>query len=233
MLHVKNLTAGYADIIAVRDFSFSASAGKITALMGANGAGKTSTIMCVFGLVSRKSGSIELGDENITHLKTEDRISKGFSIVPEGRRIFPDLTVKENLMVGGHILPTTQLLDGIEVVYNSFPRLGERRTQLAGSLSGGEQQMLAIGRALITQPRIIFIDEISLGLMPKIVDECYAVLQNLKDQGIAIVLVEQNSERVLEAADDIYILEAGNMVWSGSAELARNSKSIVNSLMGA
>lgn len=232
MLKVKNLTAGYGDIIAVRDFSFSVPQGKILALMGANGAGKSSTLMSLMGLVERKSGSIEMNGEDISTSAVETRISKGLAIVPEGRRIFPDLTIRENLMVGGHIASTSDMASEIDTVYQYFPRLKERRNQAAGSLSGGEQQMLAMGRALISRPKLLIVDELSLGLMPKIVDECYEVLENLKKDNIGILLVEQNSERALSVADEVCVLEAGNNIWSGTAADARKSATLTESLMG-
>jgi branched-chain amino acid transport system ATP-binding protein len=232
MLEVKNLTAGYGDIVAVRDLTFSLQAGKILALMGANGAGKSTTLMALFGLVDRKLGSIIMNGEDISAIKVEDRISKGLAIVPEGRRLFPDLTVSENLVVGGHIAKTAKMLAVIDMVYEYFPRLAERRAQLAGSLSGGEQQMLAMGRALISEPSILVVDELSLGLMPKVVDECYVVLEKLKAENIGVLLVEQNTERVFSAADDVIVLEAGNVIWSGSAINAKEDPSLRKSLMG-
>jgi branched-chain amino acid transport system ATP-binding protein len=232
MLDVTNLSAGYGDIIAVRDFSFHVGAGRILAVMGANGAGKSSTLMSLVGLVERKSGSIVLDGEDISNSKIETRISKGLAIVPEGRRIFPDLTIRENLMVGGHVVATNIMSEGIDMVYEYFPRLSERRDQAAGSLSGGEQQMLAMGRALISRPKILIVDELSLGLMPKVVDECYAVLAKLKTENIGVVLVEQNTERAFAVADDVVVLEAGNEIWSGSAEEARGNDALRASLMG-
>lgn len=232
MLKVSNLSAGYGDIVAVRDFSFSVGQGKILALLGANGAGKTSTLMSLIGLVERKSGTIHMDGEDISTTPIEARIGKGLAIVPEGRRIFPDLTVRENLIVGGHIVAEAAMKEGIEKVYGYFPRLRERESQAAGSLSGGEQQMLAMGRALISKPKLLIVDELSLGLMPKVVDECYAVLEVLKASGIAIILVEQNTERALKVADDVLVLEAGNMIWNGSAEDARNDAGLTERLMG-
>ena len=232
MLDVTNLSAGYGDIIAVRDFSFHVGAGRILAVMGANGAGKSSTLMSLVGLVERKSGSIVLNGEDISDSKIETRISKGLAIVPEGRRIFPDLTIRENLMVGGHVVATNIMSEGIDMVYEYFPRLSERRDQAAGSLSGGEQQMLAMGRALISRPKILIVDELSLGLMPKVVDECYAVLAKLKTENIGVVLVEQNTERAFAVADYVVVLEAGNEIWSCSAEEARGNDALRASLMG-
>ena len=232
MLKVTDLSAGYGDIIAVRDFSFSVEPGQIHAFVGANGAGKTSTLMCLMGLVEQKSGSIQMDTKDISNEQIEGRITAGLAIVPEGRRIFPDLSVRENLMVGGHIVPTSVMIAGIEMVYEFFPRLSERQTQAAGSLSGGEQQMLALGRALISQPKILIVDELSLGLMPIIVDECYEVLKKLKSEGIGILLVEQNTERALSVADNVSALEAGNLFWSGTSAQARSNKSLTERLMG-
>jgi branched-chain amino acid transport system ATP-binding protein len=188
--------------------------------------------MSLIGLVERKSGTITMDGEDISSTGIEARISKGIAIVPEGRRIFPDLTVRENLMVGGHIVSEATMLEGIETVFGYFPRLRERESQAAGSLSGGEQQMLAMGRALISKPKLLIVDELSLGLMPKVVDECYAVLEVLKAAGIAIILVEQNTERALKVADDVCVLEAGNMIWSGSAADASKDTGLTERLMG-
>ena len=232
MLQVNDLSAGYGDIIAVRKFSFSVEAGKIRALVGANGAGKSSTLMCLMGLVEQKSGSIVMDNQQISNERIERRISAGLAIVPEGRRIFPDLNVRENLMVGGHIVSTSIMNSGIEMVYEFFPQLYERQTQAAGSLSGGEQQMLAMGRALISRPKILIVDELSLGLMPKVVDECYEVLTKLKSESIGILLVEQNTERAFSVADDVSALEAGNLFWSGTAEQARANILLREQLMG-
>ena len=232
MLQVNDLSAGYGDIIAVREFSFSVEAGKIHALVGANGAGKSSTLMCLMGLVEQKSGSIVMDNQQISNERIERRISAGLAIVPEGRRIFPDLNVRENLMVGGHIVSTSIMNSGIEMVYEFFPQLYERQTQAAGSLSGGEQQMLAMGRALISEPKILIVDELSLGLMPKVVDDCYEVLNKLKSESIGILLVEQNTERAFSVADDVSALEAGNLFWSGTAEQARANMFLKEQLMG-
>lgn len=232
MLSVSGLTAGYGDIIAIRDFSFTVPAGKILALLGANGAGKTSTLMALMGLVERKAGVIKLDGHDISSAAVESRISTGLAIVPEGRRIFPDLTIRENLMVGGHVSSKDLMEQGIDSVYDYFPRLKERSKQSAGSLSGGEQQMLAIGRALISTPRLLIVDELSLGLMPLVIDECYEVLNALRENNIGILLVEQNSERALAFADHVCVLEAGNNIWSGSAADARRNSTLTESLMG-
>ncbi|MBL4732115.1 MAG: ABC transporter ATP-binding protein [Rhizobiaceae bacterium] len=232
MLEVTNLSAGYGDIIAIRDFSFSVKAGEILTFIGANGAGKSTTLMAIMGLVKQNSGSIVLSGDDITNLPVEARIRHGIAIVPEGRRIFPDLTVRENLVVGGHSVSKQILEQGIETVFGYFGRLGERADQLAGSLSGGEQQMLAMGRALISRPKLLLVDELSLGLMPKIVDECYVVLGELNKNGMAIILVEQNTERALDVANSVCVLEAGNPGFSGSVAEISNDDSLLNSLLG-
>ena len=232
MLEVSGLSCGYGDIVAVRDFSFSVGAGEILALLGANGAGKTSTLMCLAGIVERKSGRVVLSGTDLTASPAEQRIRHGMAIVPEGRRIFPDLTVLENLTVGAHVVSAARLAEGIEQTYGYFPRLKERRGQLAGSLSGGEQQMLAMGRALMSAPKLLLVDELSLGLMPKVVDECYEVLYRMKAMGMAIILVEQNTERALAAADNVCVLEAGNLTWQGPAEEARRNAALVTAFLG-
>lgn len=232
MLEVTNLSAGYGDIIAIRDFTFSVKAGEILTFIGANGAGKSTTLMAIMGLVKQNSGSIVLNGDDITNLPVESRIRQGIAIVPEGRRIFPDLSVRENLVVGGHSVSKQILEQGIETVFGYFGRLGERADQLAGSLSGGEQQMLAMGRALISRPKLLLVDELSLGLMPKIVDECYVVLSELNKNGMAIILVEQNTERALDVANSVCVLEAGNPGFSGSVAEISKDDSLLNTLLG-
>jgi len=233
MLEVTDLCAGYGEMIAVRDFSFSVQQGKILAILGANGAGKSSTLMALMGLIEQKSGSIRVNGNDISLLSSEKRIEHGISIVPEGRRIFADLSVLENLIVGGHTVSKSQLDQGVEKVFGYFGRLRERSSQLAGSLSGGEQQMLAMGRALISEPKLLLVDELSLGLMPKIVDECYGVLKQLNENGTAIILVEQNTERALAVADNVCILEAGNLGFTGSVADAQQDSKILQSFLGA
>lgn len=232
MLEVSNLSCGYGDIVAARELGFSVKRGEVLALIGANGAGKSSTLMCLSGLVEMRGGSIRVDDVDLGPLKPEQRIRQGIALVPEGRRIFPDLSVLENLIVGGQIVDKPTLASNLEMVFNYFPRLHQRQKQLAGSLSGGEQQMLAIGRALMSNPRVLLVDEISLGLMPKVIDECYLVLQELKNAGVAIVLVEQDTERAINAADHILILEAGNAIWQGSADELQGQPEIVDRLLG-
>ena len=233
MLQIRNLQCGYEDIVAVHDLSFEAAAGEVFALIGANGAGKTTTIMALAGHVAPMRGSILVEGQDISEEKAQGRLSHGIALVPEGRRVFPDLSVENNLTVGGHTVGREALRSNRENAYQIFPRLAERRTQLAGSLSGGEQQMLAIARAMMASPKILLVDELSLGLMPKMVDECYQVVDTLKQQGLLIVLVEQSTQRALEVADQVAVLESGHLTWHGSGESARRDSSIVSAYLGA
>ena len=233
MLQIRNLQCGYEDIVAVHDLSFEAAAGEVFALIGANGAGKTTTIMALAGHVAPMRGSILVEGQDISEEKAQGRLSHGIALVPEGRRVFPDLSVENNLTVGGHTVGREALRSNRENAYQIFPRLSERRTQLAGSLSGGEQQMLAIARAMMASPKILLVDELSLGLMPKMVDECYQVVDTLKQQGLLIVLVEQSTQRALEVADQVAVLESGRLAWHGDRESARRDSSIVSAYLGA
>ena len=233
MLQIRNLQCGYEDIVAVHDLSFEAAAGEVFALIGANGAGKTTTIMALAGHVVPMRGSILVEGQDISSEKAQGRLSHGIALVPEGRRVFPDLSVENNLTVGGHTVGREALRSNRENAYQIFPRLAERRTQLAGSLSGGEQQMLAIARAMMASPKILLVDELSLGLMPKMVDECYQVVDTLKQQGLLIVLVEQSTQRALEVADQVAVLESGRLAWYGDGESARRDSSMVSAYLGA
>ena len=190
------------------------------------------TILCLAGLVTQQGGEIRLSGQDISNLPARNRPSQGLAIVPEGRRVFAELTVAENLIVGGHTVERQTLADNQDRIFNYFPRLQERRNQRAGSLSGGEQQMLAIGRALMSNPKLLLVDELSLGLMPKMVDECYTVLAQLGAAGVAIILVEQSTERALTAADNVCVLEAGNMTWQGTAAQAQSNTEIIEALLG-
>ncbi len=233
MLNVESLSCGYGDILAVQDVSFTAGAGEISALLGANGAGKSSTIMCLAGHVAARSGTVTFGGELITDCPAQQRVAKGIALVPEGRRVFTELSVEENLTVGGHTTSSTQLGENLERTYVHFPRLAERKGQLARSLSGGEQQMLAIGRALMAEPQLIMIDELSLGLMPKAIDDCYLVLEHLRANGLSILLVEQNTSRVLEFADRVYVLESGQTSWEGTSAEAKTNPALLEAYLGS
>jgi branched-chain amino acid transport system ATP-binding protein len=232
MLRLENLTCGYGQMRAVHGLDLEVPAGGVTALVGANGAGKTSTIMAVAGHVAIRSGRVLVDGQDLTRRPATARVGAGVAIVPEGRRLFPDLTVEENLIVGGYALPAARTPSNRERVFALFPRLAERRHQRAGSLSGGEQQMLAIGRALMAEPRLLMIDELSLGLMPKMVDLCYEALATLKSAGLTVLLVEQNTARVLAAADQICVLESGQAVWRGTAAEARADPRLIESYLG-
>jgi branched-chain amino acid transport system ATP-binding protein len=232
MLDVRKLSCGYGSVTVVHDLDLQVEPGKVTALLGPNGAGKTSAIMAIAGHTQVKGGSIAFDGESILGLSPADRTRRGIAIVPEGRRIFPDLTVAENLLVGGYVRSRTEAAANEERVLELFPRLNERHGQRAGTLSGGEQQMLAIGRALMTSPRLIMIDELSLGLMPAMVDLCLRAIQSLVDQGIGVLLVEQNTHRALAVADTVTILASGNMVFTGASEVVRNDPEFADRYLG-
>jgi branched-chain amino acid transport system ATP-binding protein len=206
--------------------------GSIFALIGANGAGKSSTILAIAGHVAVQGGAISFEDQEISTLPARRRVHLGIAIAPEGRQLFPDLTVRENLVVGGMIHDRKAEAENIERVLGLFPRLGERLSQLAGSLSGGEQQMLAIGRALMARPKFLMIDEVSLGLMPAMVDVCYNAIAALRQEGITVLLVEQSTQRALDIADDVCVLESGRTVWQGTAAEARNDPSLTAAYLG-
>ena len=232
MLEVVEMTCGYGDIVAVDRLSFSIGAGETFGLVGANGAGKSATIMALAGLLPVRSGTVRLCGRDITGMPAHTRIGHGIALVPEGRRVFADLSVDENLTVGGTRLDRGALRRNRAKVFDTFPRLRERRRQLAGSLSGGEQQMLAIGRAMVAEPSLLLIDELSLGLMPIAVDECYQALSALQEDGLAILLVEQSTERVLHAADRIAILESGRLAWIGRGAQAIGDSAVANAILG-
>ena len=232
MLNVTELTCGYGDLIAVDGISFNIKSGEIFGLIGANGAGKTATIMALAGIIPVISGRVYLNEQDITNLPTHARAKHGIALVPEGRRIFSDLSVDENLTVGGTRQDKMGLSRNRERVFDTFPRIADRQQQLAGSLSGGEQQMLAIGRAMMAEPSVLLIDELSLGLMPIVTDECYRVLEELRKQNLAILLVEQSTERVLQTADHIAVLETGHIVWTGSGSEATKDDAVVEAYLG-
>jgi branched-chain amino acid transport system ATP-binding protein len=233
MLTLENLSCGYGSVEAVHAISLEVSQGSVLALLGPNGAGKTSTIMAIMGHLDIHGGRIFLGGQDITRHRAVDRVSLGVSVVPEGRQLFTDLTVDENLTAGGYRFPAGRDAAKRDGVFGYFPRLRERRNQIAGSLSGGEQQMLAIGRALMAEPRLLLVDELSLGLMPKMVDLCLEALMKLKRDGLTIVLVEQNTARALDVADRVCILSSGVQVYQGTSAEARSAGSMFATFLGA
>lgn len=224
MLKIDDLCVNYGGIKAVRNVSFEVPDGKIVTLIGANGAGKSTILRTITGLVHAASGSITYNDEELTKLHTNDIVTRGITLVPEGRHVFPDMTVLENLKIGAY-LRKDNLNDDIEWVYSLFPRLKERNWQQAGTLSGGEQQMLAVGRALMSRPKLIMMDEPSLGLAPIIVKEIFKIIQEINKRGVTILLIEQNANMALNIADLAYVLETGTIALSGTGkELMANEK---------
>ena len=224
MLKIENLNVSYGGINAVRDVSFSVKEGTIATLVGANGAGKSSILRSISGVVTPKSGSIRFLDKEIIGMSTEKIVSAGITLVPEGRRIFPDLTVLENIKIGAY-LRKDSLDNDIAWVYDLFPRLKERSWQMAGTLSGGEQQMLAVGRALMSRPKLLMMDEPSLGLAPLIVQDIFKIIKEINKMGVTILLIEQNANMALKTADYGYVLETGRILLSGTgAELLENEE---------
>ena len=232
MLKINKLSCGYGSLTVVHELDLNVSEGSIHALVGANGAGKSTTLMTIAGHVQVKSGSIMIGSEQLDQVPTKERVRRGVALVPEGRRLFSDLTVRDNLEVGGYSLPKENISRNLERVLTMFPRLGERIKQESGLLSGGEQQMLAIGRALMAEPKLLLLDELSLGLMPRMVEDCYIALQQLQSEGMTILLVEQNTQQALSAADDVTVLESGTVAWQGTAEKARQDSNIIEAYIG-
>ncbi len=223
MLKISDLKVNYGGIEAVKGISFEVPEKSIVTLIGANGAGKSTTLRAIAGLVRSGGGKIEFMDEDITGKGTETIVSKGITLVPEGRRIFPDLTVLENLKIGAY-LRKDDLSEDIHMVYELFPRLKERSWQLGGTLSGGEQQMLAVGRALMSRPKLLMMDEPSLGLAPLIVRNIFDIIREINKQGVTILLIEQNANMALQTADIGYVMETGYITLAGSGrELMANS----------
>ncbi|MDD6239948.1 MAG: ABC transporter ATP-binding protein [Oscillospiraceae bacterium] len=224
MLKIENLIVNYGGIEAVKGISLEVPDGSIITLVGANGAGKSTTLRSIVGLVKARSGSITLDGEELLGQDTTDIVSKGITLVPEGRHVFPDMTVLENLKIGAY-LRKDKLSDDIERVYNLFPRLKERSWQAAGTLSGGEQQMLAVGRALMSKPKIIMMDEPSLGLAPIIVQGIFDIIQQINKEGTTVLLIEQNANMALKVADYGYVMETGRISLTGTgAELLANEQ---------
>jgi len=232
MLRLEELACGYGAVEAVHDLSLNVERGTILALLGPNGAGKTSTIMAIMGLVDVFAGRVVLDGADIARRPATERARLGVAVVPEGRQLFSDLTVDENLTVGGYARPARDEPRNRERVFAVFPHLRDRRRQIAGSLSGGEQQMLAISRALMAEPRLLLIDELSLGLMPKMVDLCLDALTRLKREGLTMILVEQNTARALDVADRVCVLAAGVAVYEGDAIQAKAAGSLFATFLG-
>ena len=218
LLKVDNLHVYYGSIHAIKGISFEVNEGEIVTLIGANGAGKSTTLNTVAGLLKPRSGSILLHDQNIVGVPADKIVSKGMALCPEGRRIFLQMTVLENLEMGGYTRPNSELEESIENVYDHFPRLKERYKQVAGTLSGGEQQMLAMGRALMSKPKLMMMDEPSLGLAPLIIKDIFNIIQEINSRGMTILLIEQNANMALKVAHQAYVLETGKITMSGTGQ---------------
>lgn len=233
LLEVKNLEVSYGVIRALKSVSFHVDEGEIVSLIGANGAGKTTTMQSIMGLIPIKSGSVVYDGRDITKTPGYKLVSLGMSQVPEGRRIFQELTVYENLVLGAYTKKDkAKIKEDIEEVCTMFPRLGERRKQVAGTLSGGEQQMLAMGRAMMSHPKLLMLDEPSMGLSPLLVDQVFEIIKDYHKKGVTILLVEQNAKKALSVADRAYVLETGNITLEGNASELLNNDEIKKAYLG-
>ena len=233
MLEIKDLYVNYGMIAALKGISFEVNEGEVIALIGANGAGKTTTLHTITGLLHAKSGSITFNGVELTKTPAHKIVEMGIAHVPEGRRIFQNLTVLDNLKLGAFTRKDKEnILKDIEMVYDRFPRLAERKTQIAGTLSGGEQQMLAMGRALMSKPKIIVMDEPSMGLSPIFVSNIFDIIQTIRESGTTVLLVEQNAKKALSIADRAYVLETGKISLSGAASDLINDDSVKKAYLG-
>ena len=233
MLTVTDLSVKYGVIPALKGISFEVGEGEVVALIGANGAGKTTTLHTVTGLVEAVSGKIEFLGADITKVPAHKIVAMGMAHVPEGRRVFPEMTVYQNLMLGAYTRKdSAEKAASLESVYGHFPRLKEREKQLAGALSGGEQQMLAMGRALMSRPKILLMDEPSMGLSPILVNEIFSIIEEVSREGTTVLLVEQNARKALSIADRAYVLETGSIILSGSAQDLLHNDEIRKAYLG-
>ncbi|MCQ2561924.1 MAG: ABC transporter ATP-binding protein [Clostridia bacterium] len=233
ILKVNDINVYYGSIHAIKGISFEVNEGEIVTLIGANGAGKSTTLNTISGLLRSKTGSVEFFGESLNKIAPHKIVEKGLVMVPEGRRIFTQMTVEENLEMGAYTQSNAGIKDSMEEVYELFPRLKERRTQVGGTLSGGEQQMLAMGRALMAKPKLIMLDEPSMGLAPILVDHIFEIIKNLHAAGKTILLVEQNAQAALSVADRAYVLETGKVVMSGTGAELLASDDIKKAYLGA
>ena len=234
MLKVKDLKVNYGGIEALKGISFDVEQGQIVTLIGANGAGKSTTLRAISGLVKTASGAINFLGRDIIPFNAQQVVAEGIAMVPEGRRVFDNLTVKENLKIGAYLRKDKEEIEsGIEDIYQRFPRLKEREWQLAGTLSGGEQQMLAVGRAMMTRPKLLMMDEPSLGLAPLVVRDIFSIIRDLKSEGITILLIEQNANAALRCADQAYVLETGRITMSGTGEALLADQRVRDAYLGS
>lgn len=233
LLEIKDLCVNYGVISALKGISFEVNEGEIISLIGANGAGKTTTLHTITGLLQPKSGSVKLNGVELTKVPAHKIVEMGMAHVPEGRRIFQQLTVLDNLKLGAFTRKDKEnFAVDLETIYQRFPRLAERKSQIAGTLSGGEQQMLAMGRALMSKPKIIVMDEPSMGLSPILVSEIFDIISSIRKDGVTVLLVEQNAKKALSIADRAYVLETGKVVLSGDASKLINDESIKKAYLG-
>ncbi|MBI5959573.1 MAG: ABC transporter ATP-binding protein [Chloroflexi bacterium] len=233
MLQIKELQVSYGAIIALRGISFEVHLGQVVSLIGANGAGKSTTINTLSGLIKPRSGQVNFEDQDITGWRADRVTRRGLVQVPEGRQVIAPLTVRENLEMGAYLRrDKAEIEQDIQAVFDRFPRLKERHHQKAGSLSGGEQQMLALGRALVARPKLVMLDEPSMGLAPLLVNEVFAIIRSIKEEGKTILLVEQNARKALEIADYAYVLERGQIRHHGPADELRQNEAIIKAYLG-
>jgi len=232
VLTVKNINVYYGAIHAIKGISLDVNRGEIVTLIGANGAGKSTTLHTISGLLRSKTGDIEFLESSIAHTPAHKIVSMGISHVPEGRRIFQGMTVEENLQMGAFVTKKDRIAHNLEYVYEQFPRLKERTSQIAGTLSGGEQQMLAMGRALMSDPELLMLDEPSMGLAPILVDQIFEIIKNLNKAGTTILLVEQNAQMALSVADRAYVIETGRITLSGTGEELARSEEVKKAYLG-
>ena len=233
MLEIKGVVSGYGNITALKSIDLSVPEGKVVSLIGANGAGKSTTMRTIMGLVKAREGSISFLGQDLTKLKTHEIVKAGISLVPEGRQILQDMTVYENLEMGAYIRDDKAgIEEDIKKVFKRFPILDERSYQLGGTLSGGQQQMLAIGRALMARPKLLLLDEPSMGLAPLVVNEIFEVIKEISQEGTTVLVVEQNVRQALKIADYAYVLETGKMVLDGSAEDVRHDPRVMEAYLG-
>ncbi len=232
LLKVEDLNVYYGSIHAIKGISFEVNEGEIVTLIGANGAGKSTSLNTIAGLLKPRTGKITFCGKNLVGVHAHRIIREGMALCPEGRRVFLQLSVKENLEMGAYTRPDSEIADSLDMVYGLFPRLKERYKQVAGTLSGGEQQMLAMGRALMSKPRLMMLDEPSMGLAPILVDQIFDIIKNLHAAGTTILLVEQNARKALGVADRAYVLETGRIVNSGTGAELLNDDSVKRAYLG-
>ena len=233
LLEIRDLKVNYGGIEALKGISFDVKEGEIVTLIGANGAGKSTTLRSIMSVVTPSAGSISYNGEDITHMPTDEIVKRGIVLVPEGRRVFPNLTVLENLRIGAYLRNDKEGIEAdIKHVYSLFPRLEERSWQQAGTLSGGEQQMLAVGRALMAKPRLIMMDEPSLGLAPLVVKDIFSIIRRINESGTTVLLIEQNANAALKIANRGYVMQTGNVTMTGTGMELLNDQSVREAYLG-